>query len=295
MKMPPFSYHRPDTVDEVLELLGRYGSDAKVLAGGQSLLPVMALRLGQPDHLIDISRVNELGHLRLNDATVHLAANVTHATAEDSSLVATELPLVAAAMPWIGHRAIRNRGTVCGSLAHGDPAAELPAVALALEATLVVRSVRGERTIPASQFFLGFLTTALEPDELLCEVRVPVTSPWATSAVHEVARRHGDYAMVGLATVVEQSGAGVVEHAALSFFAVGSTPVRARAAEAALVGQPLRPEAIAAAVSCARHELDPPTDNHASSQYRRHVAGIVLERTLRSMSQTHTTLPGAVA
>ncbi len=295
MKMPPFSYHRPDTVDEVLELLGRYGSDAKVLAGGQSLLPVMALRLGQPDHLIDISRVNELGHLRLNDAMVHVAANITHATAEDSSLVATELPLVAAAMPWIGHRAIRNRGTICGSLAHGDPAAELPAVALALEATLVVRSRRGERSIPASQFFLGFLTTALEPDELLCEVRFPVTSPWATSAVHEVARRHGDYAMVGLAAVIEQSGAGIVEHAALSFFAVGSTPVRARAAEAALVGQPLRPDAIAAAVSCARLELDPPTDNHASSQYRRHVAGVVLERTLRSMSQTRTTLPGAVA
>lgn len=295
MKMPPFSYHRPDTIPEVLELLERYGSDAKVLAGGQSLLPLMALRLGQPDHLIDIGRVAELGHIERADGAVRIGANVTHATVEDSPLVATELPLVAAAMPWIGHRAIRNRGTICGSLAHGDPAAELPAVALALEATFVVRSQRGERTIPAREFFVGFLTTAMEPDELLCEVRFPITSPWATSAVREVARRHGDYALVGLAAVVEQSGAGVVEHAALAYFSMGSTPVRARAAEVALVGRTLRPDTIAAAVACVHAELDPPDDNHATSNYRSHVAGVVLERTLHAMLASRATLPGAVA
>jgi aerobic carbon-monoxide dehydrogenase medium subunit len=285
MKMPPFAYHRPDTVAEALSLLSEYGADAKILAGGQSLLPVMALRLGQPDHLVDISRIHELDVLEMADGKLRVGATVTHARVEDHWLVASEVPLVAAAMPWIGHRAIRNRGTVCGSLAHADPAAELPAVALALEATFVVRSVRGERSIAAQDFFEGFLTTALSADEMLCEVRFPSTSPWAICAVNEVARRYGDYAMVGLAAVVEQSGAGTVEHASLSYFAVGSTPIRARAAEAALRGRALNAVTIAEAVRAVRAELDPPADNHASSAYRRHVSGVVLERTLRSFAE----------
>jgi aerobic carbon-monoxide dehydrogenase medium subunit len=282
MKMPPFDYHRPTTIDEALSLLNQHGSDAKILAGGQSLLPVMALRLGQPDHVIDISRLHELDILEMSSGQLRIGASVTHARVEDHWLVASEVPLLAAAMPWIGHRAIRNRGTVCGSLAHADPAAELPAVALALDSTFVVRSVRGERLIAASDFFEGFLTTALAPDELLCEVRFPSTSPWAMCAVHEVARRHGDYAMVGLAAVIEQSGAGTVEHASLSYFAVGSTPIRAVAAEATLRGRVLNESTIAEAVQAVRTELNPSADNHASSAYRRHVAGVVLERTLRS-------------
>jgi aerobic carbon-monoxide dehydrogenase medium subunit len=294
MKMPPFAYHRPDTIDEALQLLADHGSDAKVLAGGQSLLPVMALRLGQPEHVIDIGRVRELEVLDVANGVLRVGATVTHARVEDSWLVSNEVPLVAAAMPWIGHRAIRNRGTVCGSLAHADPAAELPAVALGLDATFVVRSVRGERVISAADFFRGFLSTALEPDELLCEVRFPSTSPWAQCAVNEVARRHGDYAMVGLAAVVEQSGAGVVEHASLTYFSVGSTPVRVSAAEAVLRGQVLRADTIALAVAAVRSELDPPADNHASSAYRRHVAGVVLERTLLSFA-SNAISKGAVA
>jgi aerobic carbon-monoxide dehydrogenase medium subunit len=294
MKMPPFAYHRPETIAEAVSLLSEYGSEAKILAGGQSLLPVMALRLGQPDHLIDISRIHELDILEMADGKLRVGATVTHARVEDHWLVASEVPLVAAAMPWIGHRAIRNRGTVCGSLAHADPAAELPAVALALDATFVVRSIRGERLIAAHDFFHGFLTTALTPDEMLCEVRFPSTSPWAMCMVNEVARRHGDYAMVGLAAIVEQSGAGTVEHASLSYFAVGSTPIRARTAEAALRGQPLNATSITEAVRAVKAELDPPADNHASSAYRRHVSGVVLERTLRSFAAQRG-VQGAVA
>jgi aerobic carbon-monoxide dehydrogenase medium subunit len=294
MKMPPFAYHRPDTIAEAISLLSEYGGDAKILAGGQSLLPVMALRLGQPDHLIDISRIHELDVLEMADGKLRVGATVTHARVEDHWLVASEVPLVAAAMPWIGHRAIRNRGTVCGSLAHADPAAELPAVALALDATFVVRSIRGERLIAAHDFFQGFLTTVLNPDEVLCEVRFPSTSPWAMCAVNEVARRHGDYALVGLAAIVEQSGAGTVEHASLSYFAVGSTPIRAQAAEAVLRGRILDAATIAEAVRAVRAELDPPADNHASSAYRRHVSGVVLERTLRSFAAERG-VQGAVA
>jgi aerobic carbon-monoxide dehydrogenase medium subunit len=294
MKMPPFAYHRPDTITEALSLLSEHGADAKILAGGQSLLPVMALRLGQPDHVIDISRIRELEVLEMADGNLRVGATVTHARVEDHWLVSSEVPLVAAAMPWIGHRVIRNRGTVCGSLAHADPAAELPAVALALDATFVVRSVRGERLVAAHDFFEGFLTTALASDELLCEVRFPSTSPWAMCAVNEVARRHGDYAMVGLAAVVEQSGAGRVEHASLSFFAVGSTPIRARAAEAVMHGRILDAATIGDAVRAVRAELDPPADNHASSAYRRHVSGVVLERTLQSFAAQRG-VKGAVA
>lgn len=292
MKFPPFSYHRPTSVPEAVALLAEHGADAKVLAGGQSLLPVMALRLGQPDHLVDIGRIESLCHIEVTASGLRIGAGVTHAEAEDSSTVATHAPLLASALPWIGHRAIRNRGTVCGSIAHADPAAELPAVALAADATLVAVSVRGERRIPASGFFEGFLTTVLAADELLVAVEFPAMSPGTHSKVYELARRHGDYAMVGLAASLRIDGMGVVEAAALSYFAVGSTPVRVRVAEDALVGQPITAAAIASTASTVRTELDPPSDNHASANYRRHIAGVITERVLTSITSSENAHTG---
>ncbi len=295
MKFPGFVYHRPASLDEAVELLGRLGGDAKVLAGGQSMLPVMALRLGQPEHLIDISRVRELDVLATDEGVVRVGATVTHAEVEDAQMIRRHAPLLADAMPWIAHRAVRNRGTVCGSLAHADPAAELPAVALALEASLVARSVRGERTIAAGDFFEGFLTTSLAPDELLCEVRFPAVAPGTVTAVNEVSRRHGDYAMVGLAASLRRDRTGSIDDVALALFAVGSTAVRATNAEGALRGRTLTQDTITTAVAALREELDPPGDNHASSAYRRHVAGVVLARTLQGFASDAATISGDAA
>ena len=295
MKFPGFVYHRPTSLEEAVELLGRLGGEAKVLAGGQSLLPVMALRLGQPEHLIDISRVRELDVLAHDEGVVRVGAMVTHAQVEDAPMIRRYAPLLADAMPWIAHRAVRNRGTVCGSLAHADPAAELPAIALALDASLVARSVRGERIIAASDFFEGFLTTSLAPDELLCEVRFPAVAPGTVTAVNEVCRRHGDYAMVGLAASLRRDSAGSIDDIALALFAIGSTAVRATNAENALRGRALTDDTIAAAVTALREELDPPGDNHASPAYRRHVAGVVLDRTLRQFASDAETTSGDAA
>ena len=295
MKFPGFVYHRPTSLDEAIELLGRLGGDAKVLAGGQSLLPVMALRLGQPEHLVDISRVRELRVLSHDDGVVSVGATVTHAQVEDAPMTRMYAPLLADAMPWISHRAVRNRGTVCGSLAHADPAAELPAVALALDASLVVRSVRGERIIAARDFFEGFLTTSLAPDELLCEVRFPAVSPGTVTAVSEVSRRHGDYAMVGLAASLRRDRAGSIDDVAFALFAVGSTAVRATNAENVLRGGTLTADRVASAVMALREELDPPGDNHASPAYRRHVAGVVLARTLQGFAADAAAISGDAA
>ena len=295
VKFPGFVYHRPTSLDEAVELIGRLGGDAKVLAGGQSLLPVMALRLGQPEHLVDISRVSGLDVLAHDDGVVRVGARVTHAQVEDAPMVRRYAPLLADAMPWIAHRAVRNRGTVCGSLAHADPAAELPAIALALDASLVARSVRGERIIAACDFFEGFLTTSLAPDELLCEVRFPVVAPGTVTVVSEVSRRHGDYAMVGLAASLHRDHAGTIDDVALALFAVGSTAVRATKAEDALRGRTLTPDTIATAVAALREELDPPGDNHASPAYRRHVAGVVLARTLQGFAADAAAISGDAA
>ena len=295
VKFPGFVYHRPTSLDEAVELLGSLGGDAKVLAGGQSLLPLMALRLGQPEHLVDISRVSGLDVLAHDDGVVRVGARVTHAQVEDAPMVRRYAPLLADAMPWIAHRAIRNRGTICGSLAHGDPAAELPAIALALDASLVARSVRGERIIDAGDFFEGFLTTSLAPDELLCEVRFPVVAPGTVTVVSEVSRRHGDYAMVGLAASLHRDHAGTIDDVALALFAVGSTAVRATKAEDALRGRTLTPDTIATAVAALRGELDPPGDNHASPAYRRHVAGVVLARTLQGFAADAAAISGDAA
>ncbi len=279
MKIPRFTYHRPESVDEVLALLAEH-EGAKVLAGGQSLLPLMALRLSEPEHLVDIGRVAGLDGIADDDGGVQIGALVRHAQAEDSSHVRRSAPLLAQALPHVGHRAIRNRGTVCGSLAHADPAAELPSVAVAAGAALVVRSVRGERVVDAPSFFEGYLTSSMEPDELLVAVRFPAWSTTAGAAVVELSRRHGDYALVGLAARVDLAGDGTVGACALAYFGVSSVPERVDEAEAALVGRTPSPGVLAEVAAIVADRLRPPDDNHASAAYRKHVAGVLTRRGL---------------
>ena len=290
MKMPDFVYHRPDSLEVALALLAQHGPEAKVLAGGQSLLPVMALRLSQPAHLVDITRVPELHQLAVApDGGLVIGAGVRHEEVERSELVATHAPLLAQAVRLVGHPAIRARGTVCGSLAHADASAELPAVALAVDAELVATSVRGERIIPAAEFFTGFLSTALAPDEILTQVRLPAWPADRWGQVSEVSRRHGDFALVGLVAALTIGEGGVLTGAALSYFGVGSTPVRARRAEQVLTGLRVGdPQTVDDAVEAVTGELDPGGDIHATPAYRRYVAGQLTRQIL-------TAAPGRVA
>jgi aerobic carbon-monoxide dehydrogenase medium subunit len=278
--MPAFRYHRPGTVEEAAGLLAEFGADAKVLAGGQSLVPLLALRLSHPEHLVDIGRVAGLDTVDDGPGGFTIGAAVRHADVELLPATASAAPLVAATMPHIGHRAIRNRGTVCGSLAHADPAAELPAVALATDAELVARSSTGERTIAAADFFLGYLTSALDETEILTAVRFPPWPPRTGWSVQEISRRHGDYALVGLAAVLGVGDDGRVERAALSLFGAGSTPVRVPEAERVLLGERPDPSAFAEAADVVTKTIDPPGDNHATAAYRTHVAGVLTRRCL---------------
>lgn len=280
MKMSPFDYHRPDTVDEAIALLEKYGEDGKVLAGGQSLLPILALRLTSFGHLVDIGGVQGLQSIETeDDGTVSVGATVTHARVERSDLIAAA-PAVAGAMPHVGHRAIRSRGTVCGSLAHADPSAELPAVALAVGAEMVAEGPSGQRTIGAADFFEGYLSTALAEDELLVGVRFPAWGSRAGWSVLEVTRRHGDFALVGLVTTLEIDEAGLLRRPALSFFGVAATPVRIAEAEQSLDGKAPDLTLFSEAADIVSGALKPSADDHASSEYRAHVAGVLTRRGL---------------
>jgi carbon-monoxide dehydrogenase medium subunit len=241
---------------------------------------LLALRLSHPAHLIDIGRVGDLGGVEERDGALVIGASACHAHLERSDLVRRASPLVAGAMPFIGHRAIRNRGTACGSLAHGDPAAELPAVVLALEAELVVRRASGERTVPAADFFLGYLTVDVGEDELLTEVRLPAWSSTAGWSIDEVTRRHGDFALVGTATVLDVDGSGRISRAAISFLGAASSPVRVEEAEKLLVGEVPGEDLFAEAAEAIKRGVDPPHDNHGTSEYRRHLAGVLTRRGL---------------
>jgi aerobic carbon-monoxide dehydrogenase medium subunit len=281
MKLPPFEYEAPTTVADAVGLLAEHGDEASVLAGGQSLIPLLALRLARPEVLIDINGVDELSGVSAADGWVAIGAMTREYVAEESGTVADGVPLLAAALPMIGHEAIRSRGTIGGSLAHADPAAELPAVARALDAEFVVRGPAGTRVIPAAQWFEGYLTTSRRPDELLTQVRFPAARPGTGVSFHEVARRHGDFAMVGLATSLVLSG-GVISDARLAFAGVSDMPVRAAAAEAVLAGQRPSAELFDEAARRATEDLDPPADLHGSSDYRKTVAAAVVRRGLRA-------------
>ncbi len=273
MKPSPFSYHAPTTLVEVTGLLAEFGDVAKPLAGGQSLVPMLSLRLASFEHLIDLNRVNGLGEIVRSNGHVRVGATVRQATAEHSTEVAASVPLLAKALPHIGHFQIRNRGTVGGSIAHADPASELPAVALALDAVIEATGPSGVRSIAAKDFFVSIWETSLAEGEILSAVAFPVWGAGSGFSVQEIARRSGDFALVGTAVGVQISG-GSVTRASIAMFGVGSTAVRCHDAEAALISG-----ADAAEVGrVAATSINPTSDVHATGAYRKQVAAVVVQR-----------------
>jgi carbon-monoxide dehydrogenase medium subunit len=273
-------------VSEAVELLAELGDDAKVLAGGQSLIPMLALRLAVFGHLVDVARLADLRGVERRDGGLWIGASTTEAEVERSDEIAAAVPLLAKATPLVGHFQIRNRGTVGGSIAHADPAAEYPAVALALDATMDVVSVRGHRTIGASDFFAGLWSTSLEPDELLAGVSFPVSRERSGFAVEELARRHGDFAIAGATVGMELDGDDRIGRGVIGLLGLGSTPERARRTEAQLRGRridDLEPDEIG---HLAVDELDAvPSDLHASAAYRRRVGAVLVARAWRTASE----------
>jgi aerobic carbon-monoxide dehydrogenase medium subunit len=280
MKPAPFRYFAPRTTEEALSLLAEHGWDAKPLAGGQSLTPTMNFRLAQPAVLVDLNNIEELFYLRPQDGGLSIGAMTRQRTVERSQLVREQAPLLAEAMPHIAHPQIRNRGTVGGSLAHADPAAELPTLAVALDARFRIRSTRGDRWANAADFYVGLFATDLQPEELLVEIAIPPMAPRTGWAFDEIARQHGNYAMAGAAALVTLDTAGRCQRARLVYLSVGEGPTEAHQAEALLAGEELTPEAIRAAATAATQDLDPGGDIHASAAYRRHLARVLAERVL---------------
>ena len=279
MKPPPFEYLTPGSLDEALDLLAQHGDEAKVIAGGQSLVPLLAMRLSRPSVLVDINAVVGLRSIEERDDRVVFGATARERDAERSPVVADRLPVMAEALPLIGHISIRNRGTIGGSIAHADASAELPAVAVATGAQMVVRSGRGERTLPAEEFFLGHFTTALADDECLVEVEVPAGPAGAGWSFLEVARRPGDFALVGVAAMVALAEDRIGE-ARVCLMGVADRPVRATAVEAALAGATPSEDTFAEAAAGAVRDLRPASDMHGSSEFRRHLAAVTVRRAL---------------
>jgi carbon-monoxide dehydrogenase medium subunit len=280
MKPPKFDYHAPRSVDEAVALLERYGGDAKVLAGGQSLMPMLNFRLARPAALVDVNRIGALAYIREENGTVAFGAVTRQRTVEFSPVVATRLPLLREATRWVGHLPIRSRGTIGGSLAHADPSAEYPAVLTALDGEVVVQGPTGRRTVRAPALFETYLTTKLAPEELLVEVRLPAMPAGAGYAFEEFARRHGDFAIVGIAAmIVRQDGRCVV--ARLATAGAGPVPVRLRAAEEILERDGLDGPAIEAAAARAAELVQPDSDVHASAEYRRHLTRVLTGRAIR--------------
>lgn len=272
MKPPRFEYFAPRSREEALELLARHGDRARVLAGGQSLIPLLNLRLAQPEALVDINRIPELAFVRDGNGSLVLGALTRLHVLEDAEAVRTRQPLVAEACRFVGHLPIRHRGTLGGNLAHADPASELPAVMLALEAQLSLASQHGTRTVAAAEFFRGALTTALRPGELLTEVRLPALPAGAGTAFVEMSRRAGDFALVGVAAVVALDAAGRCARVRLALCGVGPTPLRPAEAEHALQGEAPHGAALEEAAARAAAATDPPSDIHGSAAFRRRLA-----------------------
>ena len=279
MKPASFEYHAPDTTGEASTLLAELGEEAKVLAGGQSLIPMLALRLAGFDHLVDVGRIAEMKGIERGQGSVRIGAATTQAMVGASAEVASGVPLLARSTPLIGHFQIRNRGTLGGSIAHADPAAEYPAVALALDADMEVVSTRGGRTIAAADFFEGLWTTAIEPDELLVGVSFPVWTGRCGFAVEEFARRHGDFAIAGAAVGVELDPDGLIRRTGIGLIGMGSTPRRATAAELELEGSAIAevdPDEVGRlAMAGLESVLD---DQHGSAAYRRRVGAAMVAR-----------------
>jgi len=286
MKPAIFEYHAPTTIDAAIGLLARHQGEARLLAGGQSLLPMMNFRLVSPAAIIDLNRIPDLAYIRNENGTVRLGAMTRQRTVEFSPIVAKYLPLLVEAIKFVAHLPIRSRGTIGGSIAHADPAAELPMVLQALEGEVVARGPAGERLIKATDLFRGLLTTSLAPDEMIVEVRLAAIPAHAGCAVEEFARRRGDFAIAAVAAVVERAGERCIK-ARLATAGIGSTSVRLTAAEAILERDGLGDTVIEEAAAKAAEMVSPLSDQQASVEYRRHLTRVLTERALRRARSIH--------
>jgi aerobic carbon-monoxide dehydrogenase medium subunit len=283
MKPAPFEYFAPVELQEALDLLERYGDEAKILAGGQSLMPLMNLRLARPGLIIDINRLSSLDTVTATpEGGLTIGALTRQRALERSKIVQEQNPILAAAMPLIGHFQIRNRGTIGGSLVHADPAAELPAVSLLLGAEFLLRSKSAVRVVPAAEFFLSYLATAIQPAELLTEIRLPKWPPGEAWAVQEIARRKGDFALIGVALRAELDAVETVQNAGIVMFGVGGKPQRMERAEAILKGRRISEAFLRELGGVVAEELEPDSDIHASAAYRKEVGGVLVRRALES-------------
>lgn len=282
MKPAPFQYFAPSTLQEALDIMNQHGNDAKLLAGGQSLIPVMNFRLAHPAVIVDLNKISELSQLQATQSGgLRIGAMVRQSQVERSDEIAGRAPLVHETMPYIAHAQIRNRGTIGGSLAHADPAAELPVIMVALQARLLLRKRGRERWINADDFFQSLFTTALEPDEILIEIDIPPLPHRAGYAFMEFARRHGDYAQAGVAAIIRLDESGYCRQARLVFLNVGERPMIAGQAATALVGHIPSPHLIdEVAGHAARNEIEPSADIHATAEYRRHLAFVLGKRAI---------------
>jgi len=282
MKSAAFDYVKPKALQDALSLLAEAGDGAQLIAGGQTLLATLNLRLSEPSVLIDITDLTELKGITLVGDQLRIGALVTHTEIEDSELIAKHAPLLKAAAPHIAHRAIRNLGTWGGSLAYGDPAAEWPACSLALRATMIIQGPSGSRRISANDFFIDLYTTSLEPDEILVATEMPIATSQEVFYFHELARRHGDYAVAGLAAVAQKQG-DVLTKCAFTFFSVSSKPVMATKAQDLVNGKKLNDELIGKAVAATREEIEAIADITNSAEAKEHLMGVLLERGLKHM------------
>jgi len=280
MKPTPFNLFRPSNVDEALVLLQAHGDEAKVLAGGQSLVPLMNFRLAQPHNLIDLNGVEGLDQIKFDDQTLSLGAMVRQRDVERAPAIAERLPILREAIEQVAHPAIRNRGTVGGSLVHADPSAELPLLAIALDSTFHLRSARASRSVAAKDFYQGYLLTDIAPDELLVAIDfhlAPANAGWCCT---EIARRHGDFAIVAVAVLLGCGSDRVIDFARVALGGIGPAPLRMIVAEEALLGERPGAELFRRAGDVAAQAVEPPADIHASSSYRRHLTGVLVRRAL---------------
>jgi CO/xanthine dehydrogenase FAD-binding subunit len=283
MKPPRFQYCAPRLLEEALSLLDQYGEDCKVLAGGQSFVPLLNMRLAGPGYILDINHLAELHYIETEQDYLAIGAIARQSQIERSILVREKHPLLIEVISHIGHIQIRNRGTVVGSIAHADPAAELPALLTCLDGSVLAQSIHGERAIPASEFFTGYLTTSLEPGEMLTEVRIPWIARQAGWAFEEFARRSGDYALVGVVAVLTPEPDETCKAANIAYLGVSGSPIRAHAVEQALLGTPVDEHSIEAAAALAREVVsENMSDVHGTAAYRRELAAELTKRVLRT-------------
>lgn len=281
MKPAKFNYLSPTTLSEVIEYLEEYGEDAKILSGGQSLIPILNMRLSTPEYVIDIKNIEELKYIKDEDDTIKIGTLTKHVDVEKSSLIAQRCPIIAEAIHFIGHSQIRNRGTIGGSIAHADPSAELPCLISALRGEIVIEGAMGERVVSPDEFFLTYMLTSLDVSELVKEVRFPVLSPTSGYAFVEIARRHGDFALVEVAAVIDLDSAGRISLARLAVGGAGPVPCVLEDIEEFLIGELPTEEIIEAASEQVKDYLEPDSDLHGSVEYRVQLGTVLTKRALK--------------